>query len=67
MSYDYRVLNYEVVVAERLYNDGRVMLEKTYPFGTEEEAVEYARQRYKDGYSVSVRQIRCIEDWVTQE
>lgn len=62
--YNYLFSHCEVEVDEKLYDDGKPMLTQTYKFDDENEAIEYANKRYKEGKKVKVRVIQTVEDWI---
>ena len=56
--YDYYFDHWEVIVEET------ANMTKTYKFTDENEAVEYANAKYKEGERVTVIVIQLVEGWI---
>ena len=62
MSYDKEIVKYEVMLEDFVPSTGRYRVYGTREFGTEEEAVDYARKNMAS-YRITVRVIENIAGW----
>ena len=62
--YDYYFSHWEVDVDEKISDDKKLVVTKTYRFNEEDDAVKYANKRYKEGKEVTVRVIQFVENWI---
>ena len=63
MKYDYYVHHWEVEVVEKTYSNGHPLYIKPYWFYAEENAVQYAKERCKEGKQVSIKAVQWMEGW----